>query len=83
VRILIGNKSLLGKGYGTEALLLISDFAFYHLNLHKIYAFVLASNKRARKSFEKAGFSLEGTLKGDRFVNDKYEDVYYLGKSRK
>jgi len=83
VRIVIGKKGDQGKGMGTEALLLISDFAFNCLNLHKIYAYVLASNKRARKSFEKAGFSVEGTLKGDRFVNKKYEDIYFLGKIRK
>src|SRR5690349_15688264 len=48
VRIVIGDKSQFGKGLGTEAIRLISDYAFSQLKLHKVYAYVLSINPRAR-----------------------------------
>lgn len=80
VRIVIGDKSVAGKGFGIEALTLLSWFAFEKLNLHKLYAYVLMSNLRAIKAFERAGFSAEGVLKEDRYVNGRYEDVCVLAK---
>ena len=69
-----------GKGAGTEAISGLCDYAFERLNLHKVYAYVLAINPRARRSFEKAGFVLEGTLREDRWTGEAFTDVYLLGK---
>jgi RimJ/RimL family protein N-acetyltransferase len=80
VRIVIGNREHLNHGAGTEAIALISDYAFTQLDLHKVYAYVLGINPRARRAFEKAGFVLEGTLREDRRVAESYADVYFLGK---
>lgn len=79
VRILIGEKSAQGRGVGCEALQLISRFAFEMANLHKVFAYVLATNPRAKRSFEKAGFSQEGLLKADRWSAGQYVDVYVMG----
>jgi RimJ/RimL family protein N-acetyltransferase len=69
-----------GKGAGTEAISRLCDYAFEQLNLHMVYAYVLAINPRARRSFEKAGFVLEGTLREDRWTGESFTDVYLLGK---
>ena len=69
-----------GKGAGTEAIRRLCNYAFEQLNLHKVYARVLALNPRARRSFEKAGFVLEGTLHEDRWTGAEFADVYVLGK---
>jgi UDP-4-amino-4,6-dideoxy-N-acetyl-beta-L-altrosamine N-acetyltransferase len=69
-----------GKGAGTEAIRQLCDYAFERLNLHKVYAYVLAINPRARRSFEKAGFMLEGTLREDRWTGESFTDVYLLAK---
>jgi RimJ/RimL family protein N-acetyltransferase len=69
-----------GKGAGTEAISRICDYAFQGLNLHKVYAYVLAINPRARRSFEKAGFVLEGTLREDRWIGESFTDVHLLSK---
>ena len=69
-----------GKGAGTQAISQLCDYAFERLNLHKVYAYVLAINPRARRSFEKAGFVLEGTLREDRWTGDAFSDVYLLAK---
>jgi RimJ/RimL family protein N-acetyltransferase len=80
LRILIGTSAHQGQGLGTEAIALLCDYAFARLNLHKVYAYVLSINERARRAFERAGFNLEGTLREDRWVDGEYADVYLLGK---
>ena len=82
LRVIIGNLAKAGRGFGTEAIQLLTKYAFERLNLHKVYAYVLGINPRARRSFEKAGFEVEGTLRQDRWVNDAYTDVYLLGSIR-
>jgi len=69
-----------GNGAGTEAISRLCDYAFEQLNLHKVYAYVLALNPRARRSFEKAGFVLEGTLREDRWTGESFTDVYLLAR---
>lgn len=80
VRIVIGDTNTLGRGLGSEAIDLISVYAFDRLNLHKVYAYVLATNPRAQRAFEKAGFVMEGILRNDRWTGNQYSDVYVLGK---
>jgi RimJ/RimL family protein N-acetyltransferase len=80
LRIVIGNDAYTGKGAGTEAITRLCNYAFEQLSLHKIYAYVLAINPRARRAFEKAGFVLEGTLREDRWTGDSYTDAYLLAK---
>jgi diamine N-acetyltransferase len=59
--ISIGEKDEWNKGYGTDALNAICDFGFGELRLERIWLEVYAPNARARRSYEKAGFTLEGT----------------------
>jgi len=80
LRITIGERDSMGKGLGTEAINLTCVYAFERLNLHKVYAYVLGINPRAKRSFEKAGFEVEGILKADRWTGDCYTDVYLLGR---
>jgi RimJ/RimL family protein N-acetyltransferase len=68
-----------GRGLGSEALTLLGDFARDRLNLRRLFAYVLATNPRARRAFEKAGYELEGVLRQDRWVGDRYADVFLLG----
>ena len=79
VRIVIGDKRSWGKGGGRQALQLLANFAFEKLNLHKVYAFVLSTNQRALDAFEKIGFSREGLLQQERFVDGAFVDVIRLG----
>lgn len=82
LRIIIGEAEQTGRGVGTEAINLMCNYAFGPLNLHKVYAYVLGTNPRARRAFEKAGFVLEGTLREDRWAGDAYTDVFLLGRLR-
>lgn len=49
-----------GRGYGTEATAVLLDWAFGELGLHRITLDVYSFNPRALRSYEKAGFVVEG-----------------------
>lgn len=79
VGIVIGKKEDWDKGYGTDAVLTLLDFAFNRMNLHRIYLRVWDFNLRAIKSYEKCGFKKEGILREGHFDNGKYHDVVMMG----
>jgi len=54
-----------GKGFGMETLKLALNYAFNELNLHRVALGVFEHNPRARRAYEKAGFVLEGRVRGD------------------
>ena len=80
VRILIGDYADRSRGLGTEALRQIGDYARDTLKLHRLIVYVLAINPRACRSFEKAGFQLEGILREDRWSGDRFVDVWLMGR---
>ncbi|MGW8361791.1 GNAT family N-acetyltransferase [Streptomyces wedmorensis] len=53
-----------GRGLGTEATRLIVGYSFESLGLYRISLEVYAFNPRARRAYEKAGFTAEGVLRG-------------------
>jgi UDP-4-amino-4,6-dideoxy-N-acetyl-beta-L-altrosamine N-acetyltransferase len=67
-------------GYGTTAIKELVDYAFFCLQLHKIYLHVFAWNARAIHVYEKCGFKKEGFLKDDVIVDGKYTDQYIMAK---
>ena len=58
---------------------LMIDYAFDRMQLHKVMLRVLATNKRAIRSYKKAGFVQEGYFKDDVRISGKYEDIVYMG----
>ena len=55
-------QSATGKGYITEAVLLLADYAFIHLHATRLEIRTAASNDKSRAVAERAGFRLEATL---------------------
>lgn len=76
--IFIGEEDALGKGYGTQAAKLMIEYAFHTAGLHKLMLRVLAENKQALRSYEKAGFIREAYLKDEVFLEGRYKDVIYM-----
>lgn len=52
-----------GKGYGTDAVRVLADFAFEQHGLETILLSVLATNERGIRAYEKAGFEINGRLR--------------------
>ncbi len=73
--ISIGEKAYWNQGLGTEALHAICDFGFGALRLERIQLQVHAPNRRARRSYEKAGFVHEGTQRHAMFAEGDFWDV--------
>ncbi len=59
----IGEADYRGKGYGSDALRQGLNYAFSELNLFRVGLDVIASNARAVRAYEKAGFRHEGAMR--------------------
>lgn len=66
------------KGYGTEAMRLLIDFGWTHLNLKRIELSVHSHNPRAKHVYEKLGFKEFGTAHKKYYMGGKYVDTHYM-----
>ena len=74
------HKNHWGKGYGSESLGLVTDFAFESLKLHKVHATVTDANIGSARILEKNGYILEGRLRDHFYIEDKYYGSLLFGK---
>jgi RimJ/RimL family protein N-acetyltransferase len=79
VGIGIGEPEDWGKGYGTDAMRLILRYAFTELNLHRVSLSAYGYNRRGIRSYEKAGFSLEGRLRQAVHREGQRGDEIFMG----
>jgi len=70
----IEDASELGKGLGTEAILLVLGYAFDVLRLHRISVRVVDYNVRAIRAYQKCGFVVEGREREAAFVDGIWHD---------
>lgn len=78
----IGEKEFRGKGIGTEVKMLLLNYAFNTLNLHKICSRALAFNVASRRFSQKCGYQQEGVLRKHIFKNGEYVDQVLLAVFR-
>ena len=80
IGIIISSNAERGRGYGAEALKLITTYSFTHLDMHQLYANILEDNERSIKLFSNMGFEKVGVLKDWRRIRGKYynELLYQL-----
>ncbi len=70
----IGEKEYWGKGYGTDAKMVLLDYAFNILNLRKICSSVICFNERSHAYLVKCGYVQEGTLAQQVYFQGRYWD---------
>lgn len=80
--IIIG-PSQVGLGYGTDAVRVVSRYAFRTMGLHRIGLTVAAFNTRGRRAYEKAGFRLEGVRRESLFIDGGFADEALMGLLRR
>ncbi|MDO5037243.1 MAG: GNAT family protein [Tissierellia bacterium] len=78
IGISLGRGENRSQGYGREAMRLMLDQGFGHLNLHTIYLTVLEKNKRAQGLYRSLGFKEAGLLRDHRYLAGAYENVLYM-----
>jgi diamine N-acetyltransferase len=76
--LILGEKTAQGQGHGTEAILLLLDYAFGHLNFHRVSVGVVGFNERALRFYEKVGFRREGIQREGYYWQHRYHDFVMM-----
>lgn len=84
IGIVIQNEVDRSNGYGKEALSLLIDYAFTHLQLHQLFANIGSENAASSNLFSTFGFQKIGVKKDWMFFNNQFhdEDLYQLINSK-
>lgn len=80
---IIGDEQHRGRGYGTEAKMLLLDYAFNTLNLAKVNSGVLDFNRRSMAYSLKCGYRKEGVRRSEIFRHGKRWDEILLGVTKR
>lgn len=80
--ISMGNTEYKGKGIATIATKLLLQYAFYVLDVNKVYLNVDKENISARRLYERVGFVCEGIFVKDMFHRGKFIDRMRYGLLR-
>lgn len=80
---MIGEKNYWGKGYGTDAKMILLHYAFNTLGLRKINSSVYEFNNRSLKYSLHCGYKIEGRKKKQHFAMGRYWDEIVLGLFKK
>jgi RimJ/RimL family protein N-acetyltransferase len=78
----IGPPGRWGRGYGTEACVLATRYAFRQLGMEKVCLFVYEGNERARRAYARAGYEVEGVLRRDTMLDGQLVTKYLMSALR-
>ncbi|MBY8965037.1 GNAT family N-acetyltransferase [Algiphilus sp. NNCM1] len=71
---LIGNREYLGKGLAKEAIALGNEVAFKELDIRRLHGGMFENNIASIKAYTRAGWVIEGKMKGYYLVNGEPMD---------
>lgn len=80
---IIGEKEYWGRGFGTDAKMILLDYIFNTLNLQKACSNVISYNKRSLQYSLHCGYKIEGRRLKHIFKNGKYWTLIELGLFKK
>lgn len=73
-----------GTGAGSRLLLNVLDWLYTHTDVNRVDLDVYIDNERAKRSYEKAGFKLEGRLRDfHRNEDGSYRDMWLMSILRR
>lgn len=72
--IAIGDPELWGRGFGTDAVNALVDFAFGQLRMERVWLDTDDHNTRAQAAYRKAGFAQEGRLRHAFYQDGRWTD---------
>lgn len=76
VGIIISSIEDTQKGYAFEALKLVCNYAFVHLNIHQVYANITEDNKASLSLFKNANFKKAGVKLDWVYSNGKFKNEF-------
>jgi len=77
--VLIGDRDFLGKGLAVEAIKLGNELSFEEYDIRKLFGGMYESNTPSIKAYTRAGWIIEGRLKGHYWVGGTNEDRILVG----
>lgn len=80
IGIMVGEKSVWGRGYGQEAWDLVVEWLMGEASIRKITAGTLALNKGMVRLLERSGMHLEATRYGQEVVDGQPADIVYYAR---
>jgi RimJ/RimL family protein N-acetyltransferase len=82
VAILIGDRSMQGRGLGTRFGIMLHTFAFGTLRLRRTYASIIPANEGSLRLFDKLGYESDNTPVARRFADEPTDRTLSLGADR-
>jgi [ribosomal protein S5]-alanine N-acetyltransferase len=82
IGIVIGARYCWGRGYATQAVVAVSDYAFAKLGLNRLDAGFYSDNEASQRAFQRAGFIEEGCRRGARLLDGVRTDEILMGQLR-
>ena len=70
-----------GKGYASEAINLFAKTILHQTKIHRLEAQIYEDHLPSCKAFERAGFLLEGIMKGNYLIDGKFYNSALYGKT--
>lgn len=80
VDLVIGERSAWGQGFGTDTVETVCRFAFDRLGLHRVHAWVFASDEAGLRAYAKAGFVREGVARERFYKHGAWHDCVLLAR---
>ena len=77
--IVIGDKSLWGKGYGTDAMRIMMRLGFDKMNLHRLWLHVHDYNHARDRVVREVRIQARGSAARGHFARGKYHDTIVMG----
>ena len=78
----LGERTLWGRGYGTDAMRVVLRLAFEELNLHRVTLNVFEYNTRALRTYARLGFRVEGRVRQALLREGRRWDLVFMGLLR-
>lgn len=76
----LGSPESRGKGYGTDAILTVTAYAFYQVGLHRLWSEIVVYNAASYRAYvEKCGWRVEGVLRQSLFRDGVFYDQVRIG----
>jgi len=78
-RLLIGEKEIVGKApVAFESELLLCDYIFNEMNMHKVNGDIMEDNKDMIKFRKYLGYSFDGKLRDQYIINGAFKSTYLV-----
>lgn len=81
-RLWLAGPDVFGRGYGSEVTGLVVDYALDQVGLHRLSLEVFDHNPRARRVYEKCGFTVEGRLRDALLWEGRHHDTVVMAVLR-